>query len=105
MADGIDCSFYVDYGGLSFMIVSNLICCLRLRLGRILMLLKLFIVEAQGKNYQFDLTQTQVSDTRTETSGNPERVALDDKLTDFYVYVIPALAEGLYTDTPSGSPF
>ena len=105
MADGIDAVFYVDYGGLSFMTVSEFDMLSQVAFGPDIDAIETFIVEAQGKNYQFDLTQTQASDTRTETSGTLNGVALDDdKLTDFYVYVISALAEGLYTDTPSGAP-
>ncbi|MGI5895586.1 MAG: DUF4340 domain-containing protein [Oscillospiraceae bacterium] len=105
MADGLDAVFYVDYGGLSFMTISEFDMLSQIAFGPDIYYLESFTIEAQGKTYQFDLTQTQVTDTRTETSGTMNGVALDDdKLANFYVYVISALAEGLYTDAPSGDP-
>lgn len=106
MVDDIDAVFYVDYSGLSFMDVSEFDMLSQVAFGPDLKALESFTIEAQGKAYQFDLTQTQVSDTRTETSATLNNdIALNhDRLSEFYVYVVSALAEGLYTDTPSGDP-
>lgn len=105
MVDGIDAVFYIQAYSLSFMDVSEFAVLSQIAFGPDIYKLESFTIEAQGKTYQFDLTQTQVNENRTEASGTLNGVKLDDaQLSNFYVYVVSALAEGLYTEKPTGDP-
>ncbi|MCI8501942.1 MAG: DUF4340 domain-containing protein [Oscillospiraceae bacterium] len=64
-------------------------------------------ISAEGVEYLIDFVQTETgSDSNSvEVTGTVNGKEVDkDKLANFYIYVVSALANELYTETPAGSP-
>lgn len=107
MKEGIDAIFYVDDYELTFMGVSEFDLLSQVAFAPELNSLASMEAVAGGTEYNFTFTHTtetteqgtSTTTTATTLNGSP----MDEKLfQNLYMYIISALAEGIYTDTPSG---
>ena len=106
--EGIDAIFYMDDYQLTFMGVSEFELLSQVAFAPELNSLSSMEVVTSSATYDFAFTHTtetndQGTSSATTTTTLNGSVMDEDLMKNLYMYVISALAEGIYTDTPSGN--
>ena len=107
---GRDAVYYIKTGQMPFMYTSVFDMLSQIAFAPSITEVDTLTVNAQGKEYLVDFTQEETASEDEDSSevsvtGTVNGTAVDqDKLTDFYVYVVSALANDIYIETPSGAP-
>lgn len=104
MISGVDAIFYASYENIPWMQTEISSILSRIVYAPNISAISGIQIDADGKHYDMQLTQTGDEENPTFTVKINGKEIDPDRFTTFYTYLISARAEGIYTDPVSGSP-
>lgn len=103
MISGIDAIFYASHENIPWMQTEIGSILSKIVYAPNISKLSSIQIEAAGKTYDMQLTQSEAEDDTSYTVKINGKDIDPDRFTTFYTYLISARAEGIYTDAVSGS--
>lgn len=102
---GCDAVYYIRSSSLVFMSMSTFDMLSQISFAPEIVKVDTMTVQAEGAEYLFDFTTTTDDGGSTTTSATVNGKEVDnDKLVNFYVYMVSVLANDLYTTPQTGAP-